>query len=1120
MRLVFAFLCVFSLGLSQPANGQTDFLPIQEGKSWGYINIDGNVVITPQFDAAYAFSNGAAKVQKNGKNYLINKKGKRISPIDIDDFRHVQNRIIFTKNQKVGVCDYEGNIFVQPIYGSIQVTACPGIFQVGLGNSFGLIDTSGQVLAPCESNFIQYVSNVFWCQNVDLITFSFYIPVTSQYLSGSFKDLKIVGNHNFVYQKKTWFLVGNKDSSLRDGWTDLTYLNASYFVASNKKDTTLYATDGMTVIANNFGYVESYDQNRLVLNDSGERHIVKGKSYVETSYGYVSLLSNGSYYVLKNRLANYLDSNFNPKFQWLYSSIDPIDSMYAKVTSTDGVGLVSIESNQQIIAPRFTSLSVYNGRVKAFSKNNSLWLFSVTPKHATDSMEFTNFSTVSSYNLEMSRGADVLNPMDTGIVRQGRWFLENKKWGFIGNNGRILIKPSFFSYSQVSGSAFSIVKIQNYNARTGNVMSVRYGIVDEVKGVLLLFPNCTYIDRSMLADKSFSVVRVRTQQGIFDLIDKNTGKSKRRHSPFIDNYVNGRARIYIGGKLSYTEPPESQHITTAADFTQQYGYSLGTGYNRMLRYVSSRYRNNVLNVYAIKGQWNYVDQNGDLLLPVYTNQTMKITYASAFDPNNAVLYRKDSCALLNTKGEFLTGFEYQFISKVTDSLDSYYKVTRRSSAFSYYNKSGQKIGNVFEFGSDMNQGAAWVRKNDTFFILKENGTLVETAKKGIPYRNKFQDGYSPLEVNRRWTVVDTNGRFMFTQNIGKIIWSSEGYSARRTTLTNTKGRKERGYAVLDTSGVRLTDNLYRSIKPFHNGYASVRFRNSKSGFINAKGEIIVKGNYSKVWDFNSNGLCKVRKSGIGVISTTGKNVVPTKYTKVFIGDNAIVAGIGKRVVVFDTTGKRLKLYRNVERYSGFSDGLAMVRKKNKVGYINEQGDWLISPVYSMGSSFSNQVALVRNRNAQMVINRDQHILSSYDYLERIEFSEGVLVRHTPCGFQYYNKYGILISPKCYEKARPFKNGFALVMAGGKWGVINKSGDEILGCEYASIRINEYGEITANKSQTYGLLDQQGQEVVSPTFDNITYQPDFHLYTLKYGFVPSYLKESGAWLWQRNSLTSK
>ena len=54
-------------------------------KKWGYIDKSGKVVIEPQFDSADDFSEGLAKVKKDGKRGYIDKIGKVVIEPQFDE---------------------------------------------------------------------------------------------------------------------------------------------------------------------------------------------------------------------------------------------------------------------------------------------------------------------------------------------------------------------------------------------------------------------------------------------------------------------------------------------------------------------------------------------------------------------------------------------------------------------------------------------------------------------------------------------------------------------------------------------------------------------------------------------------------------------------------------------------------------------------------------------------------------------------------------------------------------------------------------------------------------------------------------------------------------------------
>lgn len=77
---------------------------------WGYKNETGNVIIEPQFDEAYNFSEGLAAVERNEKVGFINTKGEVIIPYQYDTVCSFSEGLAsVTLNDKCAYIDKEGN---------------------------------------------------------------------------------------------------------------------------------------------------------------------------------------------------------------------------------------------------------------------------------------------------------------------------------------------------------------------------------------------------------------------------------------------------------------------------------------------------------------------------------------------------------------------------------------------------------------------------------------------------------------------------------------------------------------------------------------------------------------------------------------------------------------------------------------------------------------------------------------------------------------------------------------------------------------------------------------------------------------------------------------------------
>lgn len=151
--------------------------------------------------------------------------------------------------------------------------------------------------------------------------------------------------------------------------------------------------------------------------------------------------------------------------------------------------------------------------------------------------------------------------------------------------------------------------------------------------------------------------------------------------------------------------------------------------------------------------------------------------------------------------------------------------------------------------------------NDPRVNSKEVG-----KREGIKYFQVEKDGKTGFR--------DLDGNIVIEPKFDMAEMFSEGYSSV------TVGGK---HGFIDETGKYVLPlQSYEFLGSLHNGLASVRV-NDKVGFINIKGEEIIKPQFDWVGDF-SEGLCVVRNDNskneigkYGYIDTTGKVVIDFKF---------------------------------------------------------------------------------------------------------------------------------------------------------------------------------------------------------------------------------------------------
>jgi len=143
------------------------------------------------------------------------------------------------------------------------------------------------------------------------------------------------------------------------------------------------------------------------------------------------------------------------------------------------------------------------------------------------------------------------------------------------------------------------------------------------------------------------------------------------------------------------------------------------------------------------------------------------------------------------------------------------------------------------------------------------------------------------------------------------------------------------------------------------------------------------------------GRIKVENNGkIGFINESGKELVPIKYdqiegfgtlTKNFSDDLVVVKNNGKVGLIDFEDGQLVipVMYNEIFNFQALSDNsykIAKVNKNGKFGFINMNGEEIISPIYDEIKDFNNGYASFRVNNRWGLINSlgKETINASYD----------------------------------------------------------------------------------------------------------------------------------------------
>ena len=129
------------------------------------------------------------------------------------------------------------------------------------------------------------------------------------------------------------------------------------------------------------------------------------------------------------------------------------------------------------------------------------------------------------------------------------------------------------------------------------------------------------------------------------------------------------------------------------------------------------------------------------------------------------------------------------------------------------------------------------------------------------------------------------------------------------------------------------------------------------------------------------------------------------------------------------------------------NGFVKVKLDGKYGFINEDGEEIISCKYEDADAFSDGLAKVKSVEGWGFVNENGEEIISCKYEEADKFWFGLAKVKSAEGWGFVNENGEEIISCKYEDADDFWLGLALVKSAEGWGTINKDGEEIIPCKY-------------------------------------------------------------------------
>ena len=253
-----------------------------------------------------------------------------------------------------------------------------------------------------------------------------------------------------------------------------------------------------------------------------------------------------------------------------------------------------------------------------------------------------------------------------------------------------------------------------------------------------------------------------------------------------------------------------------------------------------------------------------------------------------------------------------------------------------------------------------------------------------------------------------------------------------------------------------------SITPFDEGVAII-IKDEKKGVIDKMGNIVVPIEYDDIYELASGNVRVIKGEMEGIIDNKGNMITPLHKPST-----------STEIVLVDSTSASGPNYQ-------FHEGLAVIYKDNKVGYINEKGIIVVSPKYDDANDFHEGLAVVAVKSNNSFnygyIDKTGKEVIPCQFCDASAFSEGFAIARKEFGPNYcfYNTKGEKAFDTVFYQCRSFKEGVAIVQNDeGKSGFINHSGEMVIPYSYDYISDFSEGLAIVMEGGKLGYIDKQGR----------------------------------------------
>lgn len=392
---------------------------------------------------------------------------------------------------------------------------------------------------------------------------------------------------------------------------------------------------------------------------------------------------------------------------------------------------------------------------------------------------------------------------------------------------------------------------------------------------------------------------------------------------------------------------------------------------------------------------------------------------------------------------------------------------------------------------------------------------------------QFKEGELLVKKDGKYGVINIKGATIVKAQYDKIEvdkFYEEGNSYKKAGYIVSKTTKEGyRYGYVNLEGKEIIEikynDLYRVMEVNSDDAYIICAENGKYGLLKNNEKIIDNEYQSLLYNESNNTVTALKGKKYGVLSLTGKTIIPFEYKQIDItGDYIYATTTDENVKIFDSTGKETNMSENraimnvtntdYKIYMDTANGKTIYSiyrdeekiTKNEYTYLQYLYDNYFVACDTNGKlgvidtnektkiEFNyNSIQQIENTKMVQALNNNTKMTEIYsEKMEKISELKDATIQTNKEYFKIYNenetKY-ISNEGKELANTEVFTNNKIFAKKqGDKWGFVDASETKIIDFKYDKVtEVNKYGFAGIKQDGKWGVINSEGKIIVEPIY---------------------------------------